>query len=101
MRQIVETKEESFGLPIKYMIHRPDMLVFVDEVGLNTSKLKDGNVGCEISGRMACAQIRAATKDSHSRDLGFTAATGEPVMFAINFAAKELTTAWVLGCNAR
>jgi hypothetical protein len=31
--KIVETIEESFGLPTKYIIHRPDKLVVVDEVG--------------------------------------------------------------------
>ena len=45
--EIVETKEESFGLPTKYIIHRPDKLVFVDEVGSNTSTTKDGNFGGE------------------------------------------------------
>jgi hypothetical protein len=94
--KIVETKEESFGLPTKYIIHRPDKLVFVDEVGSNTSTTKDGNVGGEkfLCERTARPQIRAATKDSHFTVLGFTAATGEPVMCAIIFAA------WVLGYDA-
>ncbi len=42
--EIVETKEESFGLPTKHIIHRPNKLVFVDEVGSNTSTTKDGKV---------------------------------------------------------
>jgi hypothetical protein len=49
---------------------------------------------------MTRPQIRAATKDSHFTVLGFTAATGEPVMCAIIFASKELATARVLGYNA-
>ena len=100
--EIVETKEEAFGLPTKYMMSRPDKLIFVDEVGSNTSTTKDGNVGGEkfLCEKMARPQIRAATKDSHFTVLGFTAATGEPVMCAIIFAAKELATAWVLGYDA-
>ena len=31
--------------------------------------------------------------------LGFTAATGEPIMCAIIFAAKDLDPAWVLGMD--
>ena len=100
--EIVETKEESFGLPTKYIISRPDKLLFVDEVGSNTSTTKDGNVGgekflCEASAR---PQIKAATKDAHFTVLGFTAATGEPVMCAIIFAAKVLSPSWVLGYDA-
>jgi hypothetical protein len=100
--EIVETKEEAFGLPTKYMISRPDKLVFVDEVGSNTSTTKDGNVGGEkfLCEKMARPQIRAATKDSHFTVLGFTAATGEPVMCAIIFGAKELAVPWVLGYDA-
>ena len=45
------------------------------------------------------AQIRAATKDTHFTMLSFAAATGEPVMCMIIFAAKELDPAWVLGLD--
>lgn len=98
--KIVETAEESFGLPTKYMMQRPDKLLFVDEVGSNTNTTKDGNIGgekflCEASSR---PQIRAATKDSHFTVLGFTATTGQPLMCAIIFDAKELLSErWVLG----
>ena len=44
--------------------------------------------------------MKAGTKDSHFTVLGFTAATGEPVMCAIIFAAKHLCESWVLGFNA-
>ena len=84
------------------MMSRPDKLVFVDEVGSNTSTTKDGNVDVEkfLCKKMARPQIRAATKDSHYTVLRFAAATGEPVMCAIIFAAKEFATAWVLGYDA-
>jgi hypothetical protein len=100
--EIVEHVEEAFGLPTQYLIQRPDKLLFVDEVGSNTCTTKDGHVGgekflCQADSR---PQIKAATKDSHFTVLGFTAATGEPVMCAIIFSAKEMCTSWVLGLNA-
>ena len=102
--EIVETKEEAFGLPTKFMISRPDKLLFVDEVGSNTSTTKDGNVGGEkfLCEKGARPQIKAAMKDAHFKVLvGFTSATGEPVMCAIIFAAnKELSQSWVLGYDA-
>ena len=52
---------------------------------------------CEAHGR---PQVKAATKDSHFTVLGFTAATGEPVMCAIIFAAQTLCESWVFGFNA-
>ena len=38
--EIVEHDHEAFVLPTKYNIIRPDRLLFVDEVGSNTSQLK-------------------------------------------------------------
>ena len=99
--KIVELQEDAWGLKTSYLLTRPDKLLFVDEVGSNTSQSKDGNVGgqkfmCEKNGR---PQQRSATKDAHFTVLGFTAATGEPVMCAIIFAAKELDPAWVIGLD--
>jgi hypothetical protein len=92
----------ALGLPTRYMMARPDKLIFVDEVGSYTSTTKDGNVGgekfvCEAGAR---PQVRAATKYSHFLVLGFTTATGMPLMCAIIFAAKELEESWVLGFDA-
>ncbi len=99
--EIVEHAEEAFGLPTQYIIQRPDKLVFVDKVGSNTSTTKDGNVGgekflCQANAR---PQVKAATADSHFTVLGFTAATGEPVMCAIIFSAKEMCESWVMSFN--
>ena len=100
--EIVEHSDEAFGLPTQYLIQRPDKLLFVDEVGSNTCTTKDGHVGGEkfLCRADARPQIKAATKDSHFTVLGFTAATGEPVMCAIIFSAKEMCASWVLGFNA-
>ena len=99
--ETVNNVEDSFGLPTMYKLLHPEKLIFVDEVGSNTSQTKDGNVGgekflCEASAR---PQHRIGTKDSHFTVLGFTAATGEPVMCAIIFAAKRMDGAWALGLD--
>ncbi len=38
--EIVEHQHKVFGLPTEYMMQRPDKLLFVDEVGSNTSTTK-------------------------------------------------------------
>jgi hypothetical protein len=48
--EIVEHQHKAFGLPTEYMMQCPDKLLFVDEVGSNTST-KDGNVG---GGKFLC-----------------------------------------------
>ena len=100
--EMTTNKNTATGLPTRYIMCKPDKLIFVDEVGLNTSTTKDGNVGGgekflrEANQR---PQVRAATKDSHFTVLGFTTATGIPLMCAIIFAAKELDAQWVLGLD--
>ncbi len=98
---IVEEEGDAFGLQSKYILLRPDKLLFVDEVGSNTSQAKDGNIGgekflCSSGGR---PQQRANTKDAHFTVLGFTTASGNAVMCCIIFAAKELDPLWVQGLD--
>jgi hypothetical protein len=93
--EIMEFPDDAFGLPTQYLMQRPDKLIFVDEVDSNTCTTKDGHVGgekflCEAEAR---PQIKAATKDSHFTVLGFTAATGEPVMCAIIFLQRKCAAA--------
>jgi len=92
-------EEKAVGLESQFELIHPKYLIFVDEVGSNTSQVKDGNVGGEkyLCGKQSRPQQRAATKDTHFTVLGFTAATGEPVMCAIIFAAKALQEQWKLG----
>jgi hypothetical protein len=96
---VVPCEKDAFGLKSAYELIHPEWLVFVDEVGSNTSQAKDGAVGgqtylCTRDGR---PQQRAATKDCHFTVLGFTAANGEPIMCAIIFAAKSMKQEWTLG----
>jgi len=60
----IVAKEEALGHKSAYELIHPEMLVFVDEVGSNTSQTKDGHVGgqtylCTKEGR---PQQRAATR---------------------------------------
>jgi len=46
---------------------------------------------CDVEGR---PQQKAATKDCRFTTLGFTAATGEPVMCAVIFEGKNFKEEW-------
>ena len=52
-----------------------------------------------VLGAAARPQQKCAQKDAHFTVLGFTASTGEPLMCAIIFAAKELEYGWVQGLD--
>ena len=45
---VVLEEKDALGLQTKYNLIRPDRLLFVDEVGSNTSQTKDGNVGGRV-----------------------------------------------------
>jgi hypothetical protein len=78
------------GLKSPYKIIHQDWLVFVNEVGSNTSQAKDGDIGGQIylCSRDGQPQQCATMKVAHFTVLGFTAANGVPLMCAIIFAAK-------------
>jgi hypothetical protein len=90
--EIVSSEAESFGEKVSKIVKHPDYVLFVDEVGNNTNMKDDGCVGGErlLKARGQTAEVTAATSKAHFTVLGFTAATGEPVMFAIIFAASEM-----------
>ena len=41
---IVESEEESFGRKTKFILTRPNYLIFVDETGDDTSQKHDGQI---------------------------------------------------------
>ncbi len=93
---IVEDEKDAFGLKSQYFLLHANRVIFVDEVGNNTSQANDGNIGgekflCFASGR---PQQRANMKDAHFTVLGFTAATGEPIICCIIFACKDWSPFW-------
>jgi len=96
-REIVELEEEAFGLKIKYLLHYPSKLIFIDEVGSNTSQTTVEERSSLFQMMYDC--IKAATEDSHFTVLSFTAATGEPSMCMILFVTKELDPSWVLSMD--
>jgi hypothetical protein len=85
-------KDEAYGRPVTHRLLHPNYLLFVDEVGSNTDMEGDGHVGGEVMvvGRGEVATQRAASSDNHFTVLGFTAATGDPVMCAIIFEGDEI-----------
>ena len=95
----VVNEENAVGCESEFELIHPNWLIFVDEVGSNTSQAKDGNVGGEkfLCSKQGRPQQRAATKDTHLTVLGFTSAAGDPVMCAIIFAAKTMRDEWRLG----
>jgi hypothetical protein len=97
----VEKEEEAFGCKSQYELIHPEWVLFVDECGSNTSQSKDGQVGGQtyLCSRTGWRQQMAATKDAHFTVMGFTAASGDPVMCMIIFAAKVFKDEWRTGVD--
>ncbi len=98
-RLLLIRSENAFGCESEFELIHPDWLVFVDEVGSNNLQTKDSNVGGEtyLCLKEGIPQSYAETKDAHFTMLGFTAASGEPIMCALVFAAKAMKEEWILG----
>jgi hypothetical protein len=99
--EIASSEAESFGEKVSKIVKHPNNVPFVDEVGNNTNMKDDGCVGGErlLKARGQTAEVTAATSEAHFTVLGFTAATGEPVLLAIIFAASEMTQELQLGVD--
>ena len=95
------SEEEAFGRKVTHLLTRPDYVVFVDEVGSNLSQEGDGAVGGErkIVGRGSVPRESASTNDTHFTVLGFTAATGQPIMCAVIVEGKTLKPEVVTGLD--
>jgi hypothetical protein len=97
-----ETEEENIvGCKATHLLLRPEYVIFVDECGCNTSQEGDGAVGGErkIVTRGTVPKESAATNSTHFTLLGFTAATGEPVMCVVIIAAKTLRPEVITGLD--
>ena len=64
--KIVKSKEEAFGMKTKFILNHPHKLLFVDEVGSNSSQAKDGSCGGEkfLVPNKLRPQIKSACKDT-------------------------------------
>jgi hypothetical protein len=89
---VVEEEHLAFGRKTKYQMIQPNYLVFVDEVGDNTSQKDDGNIAGTkyIVGRKNRALMRAAQNDYHFTMLGFSLANGRPILCVIIVACIEI-----------
>jgi hypothetical protein len=89
-----ETNESKFsGLPTKYILHYPDLIVFVDKTGCNTNQKLDplnGNKKCIVRKKTheGFGFIGSVT-NNHYSVLCFQTATGEPIMCAIVFNSER------------
>jgi hypothetical protein len=102
-------KEKRCGLPTRYLMKRPDLVVFVDETGCNTNQKSDPLNGNEkrIVGRKnydGFGLIGLVT-DNHYSVLCFQSATGEPIMCAIIFKSeskvRQIPQHWISGIDIR
>jgi hypothetical protein len=96
---ITDDPTKSFGRKTKYLLTRPELLFFVDEVGSNTSQKKDGNVGGQtfVVHHSQRALLRSSHADCHFTVLGFTNGRGAPVCCVIIIAGKEITAKHRMG----
>jgi hypothetical protein len=90
--KIVNNKDDSEGLPTKYVISHPDLLVFVDETGNNTNKKSDsfrGNekriIPCNGDG----FGLAGAVNDNHFNFFCFQSGSRVPIMCAIIFKSNR------------
>ena len=99
--EIFMSEEEDLGMKVTQRVKHPKYMLFVDEVGNNTNMKDDVKVGGKrlLKEKGQRAKITAATTDAHFTVLGFTAATGEPVMCAIIFPLHDLTSEQHLGVD--
>jgi hypothetical protein len=73
---IVQTKDEAWGRLTNYLLTHPDYVIFVDEVGDNTSQKNDGNVGGTKYAveKSSHALMTSSYKDWHFMALSLTLA---------------------------
>ena len=97
-----ETEEsKAHERKVTHVLTRPVMVIFVDEVGGNTSQEGDGAIGGQkkIVPRGTVPKESAATNTNHFTMLGFTAATGEPVMCALIMKGKTIKADSITGID--
>jgi len=97
----IATKEED-----KFILTRPEYLVYVAETGCNTNQVKDNRVGGELfvlpNGEPEVGP-GGVTNDIHFTVLGSVLGTGEPLMCAVIFKSdqhiRRIPMNWMLGIN--
>ncbi len=71
---ITESPTNSWGRKAKYLLTRPELLFFVDEVSSNTLQKKDGNIVGQtyVVHKTQRALLRSSHTHCHFTVLGFT-----------------------------
>jgi hypothetical protein len=97
----VTSKDDMYDHPTKFHLTHPEKLIFVDELGDNTSQANDDiKTGSKcVTGKGWWEKHQNPFTECHYTTLGFTATTGEPVMCAIIIAADRLKYHEKLGFN--
>jgi hypothetical protein len=103
--QIVD-EEEAFGSVTEYVLTHPHMIVYVDEIGLNTNQKMDGHNGGELFAAGVDQQEISAlgsVVDNHFTVLVFTAGIGKPIMVAVILKLEQprskIPASWRLGLD--
>jgi len=96
---ITEDPTNIWGRKTKYLLTRPELLLFVDEVGSNTLQKKDGNIGGQtyVVHQTQQALLRSSHADCHFTVLVFTNAHGDPICCVIIIAGKEIMAKHTMG----
>ena len=97
--EVVSDQFKAIGLECTHKLIHPEYVLFADEVGCNTNQKDDGNYGGEkrLTKRGSTPKQMCSSSDAHWTLLGFTDATGQPVMCGIIFKGDSLTPEERLG----
>jgi hypothetical protein len=89
--EVVRDENEAYGCKVHTQLTRPDMCIVLDEVGCNTSQIKDGHVGGRkyVVGKNNEARVLGSKRDKHFTCLGLTLLNGEPLMCVIIIDSKQ------------
>jgi hypothetical protein len=103
VNNIVGEGDEHFGTLSDVQVTDPSYILFVDETGSNTNMRKD-KVGSKrvIAEKGFSGEVQAISTDLRYTTMGFTAATGEPVMCCVIFCSdstKGIPSSWVTGID--
>jgi hypothetical protein len=102
--EIVEDGDKSaFGTKSNVIITDPSFVLFVDETGSSTNMRKDKPGSKKVIAEKGYSGTQAAiSSDIRYTTMGFTAATGEPVMCVIIFCSestKGIPGNWLTGID--
>jgi len=99
----VDNEEESSGLKVKIKLTHPEWLLFGDEVGNEMNQKDDKNVEGRkyLVKKNSLPKLTGSNVDARFTAIGLTAASGDPVMCVIIFAAEELTFSQQMGHDIR